>query len=44
MAKEEFKDDLDGEAAVGRETGGEMNQEERDIEEAGITCTVGLLD
>jgi Leucine-rich repeat (LRR) protein len=31
QAKEEFKDDLDGEAAVGREAGGEMNQEERDI-------------
>jgi hypothetical protein len=44
-AKEEFKDDIDGEAAAaGTNLPGEPSQEDKDIEEAGIGCTVALLD
>jgi len=31
-------------AAAKEKTDGEMTQEDRDIEEAGISCTVGLLE
>lgn len=44
-AREEHKDEIQEIDASAKEKGdGEMNQEERDIEEAGITCTVMLLD
>jgi hypothetical protein len=43
-AKEEFKDDIQEGDGTKDKAEGEMTQEERDLEEAGITCTVNLLD
>ena len=45
LAKEEHKDELTEMDAAAKEKGdGEMNQEDIDILEAGILCTVNLLE